>query len=151
MLFIGQLPPLLVCDVACDDEVPEEVLALDVFEAPLVVAVVAEVESSDSPESPDDAAVLVLVELAATVWVVVAACPSCQARTPPSDSIAATLSAVAALRARAARGLRLGRAAPARGRGLGAGESTDSAEVEVGCSSMTVKVRTGGERAARDG
>jgi hypothetical protein len=97
-LSIGQLPPLLVCDVACDDEVPEDVLALDdVFElAPLVVAVVAEVVSSDSPESSDDEAVLDLVELA--VCVVVAAWPSCQASTPPSESIAATLSAVAALR-----------------------------------------------------
>jgi hypothetical protein len=119
-LSIGQLPPLLVCDVACDDEVPEDVLALDdVFELlPLVLAVVADVESSDPPESSDDEAVLVLVELADAVCVVVAACPSCQARTPPSESIAATLSAVAALRARAARGLRLGRAAPARERGL---------------------------------
>jgi hypothetical protein len=79
-LSIGQLPPLLVCDVACDDVVPEEVLDADeevlddVFElAPLVVAVLAEVVSSDSPESSDDEAVRVLVELAATVCVVVAA------------------------------------------------------------------------------
>jgi hypothetical protein len=64
-----------VCDVACDDDVLEDVLALDdVFElAPLVVAVVPEVVSSDSPESSDDEAVLDLVELAATVCVVVAA------------------------------------------------------------------------------
>jgi hypothetical protein len=77
-LSIGQLPPLLVCDVACDDDVLEDVLALDdVFElAPLVVAVVAvvaEVVSSDSVESSDDGAVFALVELAATVCVVVAA------------------------------------------------------------------------------
>jgi len=136
-----------VCDVACDDVVPDDVLALDDgFElVPLVVAAVADVESSDSPESSDDVAVLVLFELAAAIWVVVAACPSCQASTPPSESIAATLSAVAALRARAARGLRLGRPAPTRARETvregGVGES--------GCSSMTVTVRMAGERAVR--
>jgi hypothetical protein len=139
---MGQLPPLLVCDVACDDVVPEDEVPEDVFElAPLVVAVVADVESSDSPDSPDDEAVLVLVELAATVCAVVAACPSRQASTPPSESIAATLSAVAALRARAARGLRLRRPAPTRAMG----------EVEAVCSSMTVTVRTGGECADRGG
>src|SRR4051794_1329243 len=113
-LSMAQLPPLLVCDVTdCDD-------------------VVADDDAVDEPLEVD------LVELADAVWVAVAACPSCQASAPPSESIAATLSAVAALRARAARGLRLPRVV--RGRGLSVG-------MTVG-SSMTVKLRTGGERVA---
>lgn len=102
-------------------------------------------ESSDSPDSPDSreeapVAELRVLELAAAVCVVVARCPSCQASTPPSESMLATLSAAATLRARAARGLRRGR--PARvGAGVGVGID----------SSMTVNVRTGGERVARAG
>ncbi len=71
-----------------------------------------------------------LCELAAAV-VVVVLCPSRQARTPPRESVAATLRAVASLRARAARGAR-------RRRDLGA----------VG-SSMPVNVRRAGEATAR--
>lgn len=137
-----------MCDVTdCDDGVPDDVLALEeVLElVPLVVAVVAEVESSDSPESSDsrddELFEVDFVEVADAVWVVVAAWPSCQASAPPSESIAATLSAVAALRARAARGLRVRGAVPGRERSGG---------MAVG-SSMTVTVRTGGERVARAG
>jgi hypothetical protein len=160
-LLIAQLPPLLVCEVTDRDLVPDDVALDDVLElVPLVVPAVDAVELSDSPDSRessdsrDDVRVLVLAavvplalvpELAAAVWVVVADCPSCQASAPPSESIAATLSAVTALRVRAARGLRLGRPAPpARGTGVGLESGT-------GCSSMSVTVRTGGERAARDG
>jgi hypothetical protein len=78
--------------------------------------------------------------LAAAVCVVAALKPSRQASAPPSESMVATLSAVAALRARAARGLRRGRPG---GVGTGAGLSV--------CSSMTTKVRTRGERSARGG
>jgi hypothetical protein len=115
---------VLVCDET-DDEL-EPVLEVEAWDSR---------PSPDSPDSPDSRDVvpeLRVFELAA-VWVVeVVVCPSCQARTPPSESIVATLRAVTALRARAARGLR-------RGRGVG---------VEIR-SSMTVKVRRGGERAAR--
>jgi hypothetical protein len=113
-----------VCDVAdCDDVV----LALDDALVLLLESLVV-------------AAVSVLFELAAAVWVVlVAACPSCQASTPPSESIAATLTTVTALRARAARGLRLGR--PAR--------AVAVREWGTGCSSMTTTVRRSGEREAR--
>ena len=78
--------------------------------------------------------------LAAAVCVVAALKPSRQASAPPSESMVATLSAVAALRARAGRGLRRGRPG---GVGTGAGLSV--------CSSMTTKVRTRGERSARGG
>ena len=77
---------------------------------------------------------------------VVVACPSRQASAPPSESIVATLSAVAALRARAARGLRRGRP-----RSHGGGERVGGAGGSGVGSSMTVNVRTGGERAARGG
>jgi hypothetical protein len=73
---------------------------------------------------------VVELEPAAAVRGLVALGWSRQASTPPSDSIEAMLIAVAALRARAARGLR-------RGRGMGVG------------SSMGVTVRTTGERPAR--
>jgi hypothetical protein len=79
----------------------------------------------------DDALLDVDLVLAA-VCVVVAVGWSRHASTPPSESIAATLIAVAALRAPAARGVRRRR------RG----------EVRVG-SSMTVNVRTSGERLTR--
>jgi hypothetical protein len=69
--------------------------------------------------------------LALAVDVVVALGPSRHASTPPSESSAATLSAVAVLRAPAARGRRRRRAG-----------------VAVG-SAMTVNVRTLGERPAR--
>jgi hypothetical protein len=117
-LPIGQLPLVVVCEVVAvdDDEVDADA---SVDEAVLVVALV-------------DARFV----LAAAVWVVVALCPSCQAMTPPSESIVATLRAAAALRARAARGLRRGR----RRRGV------------VGvCSSMATTLRTPDERSARAG
>ena len=88
ILPIGQLPPVLVCDsvvVDCDDVV--EVGAL----VPPVVVV-----------APLD--VLPVLAAAAVDDVVVALWPSRQASAPPSESIVATLRAVAALRARAARG-----------------------------------------------
>jgi hypothetical protein len=89
----------------------------------------------------DDAVVLVValalvllafVLEAAVCEVMVVVSPSRHASTPPSESIDATLSAVAAFRAREARGVRRGR------------------EVRVG-SSMTVNVRTSGERPPRTG
>jgi hypothetical protein len=152
-LLIGQLPPLDVCEVTlCVDEVPDEVVAEEDEELVVegvVVVVVADVESSDSVLSSDDEAEdvddeeLDLVAALAAVWVV-AAWPSCQASTPPSDSIEATLRAAAARRARAARGLRRGRRPGARGGVTGAvGEAV--------CSSMRVNVRTGGERSSRAG
>jgi hypothetical protein len=79
-----------------------------------------------------DAVLLAFVLEAAVCELVLVVAPSRQASTPPSESIDATLSAVAAFRARAARGLR-------RGRGVGVG------------SSMTMKVRTSGERPPRTG
>jgi hypothetical protein len=120
---------VLVCDwvvVDCDD-------APDVLPAVVVVA-------DDESSSSDDVLELLDTLAAAAVDVVVVALwPSRHANTPPSESIVATLSAVAALRARAARGLRRPMVAR-RADGGGA----------VG-SSMTVTVRTGGERAARAG
>jgi hypothetical protein len=136
IVLTGQLPLVLVCVVTDCDDVP-------VFDDVPTVAR----ESSDSPDSCDAvdrldvAPLLRVLELAAAVWVVVADCPSCHASTPPSESIDAMLSAVTALRARAARGLRRGRPAPARETGLGVGVR----------SSMAVTVRTGGERPARAG
>jgi hypothetical protein len=95
MFDTAQLPLVVVCDV----EAPE----LDAVDG-----AVARAPSSDSrPVAPLDAVVADERVLAAAVWVV--ALPSCHASTPPSESIAATLNAVAALRALAARGLRLGR------------------------------------------
>ena len=121
-----------------DELVLDDVLALDV-DAPV------DDESSESSDPLDVELLLAFcaVELAAAVEVVTVPCPSCQASTPPSESIAATLRAVAALRARAARGFRRGRAVPPRVAGVGVGEGV--------CSSMTMNVRTGRERAARGG
>ena len=97
----------------------------------LVCATAAASDASDDDDSDedevadevDDDEVLEPVELvcvlvsAADAWVgVVVACPSRQAIAPPSESIVATLRAVAALRAPAARGLRRGRRAPSSGR-----------------------------------
>ena len=73
---------------------------------------------------------LVRFALAVAVGVVVADWPSRQANTPPSASMAATLSAAAARRARAARGRRRGRWARVR-----------VVRSTVG-SSMTANVRT---------
>ena len=135
---------MLVCDsvvVDCDD-----VVALDdVSELAPTVVVVAEVASSESLVELDELEALVPLEVlpvlaaAAVDDVVVALWPSRQASAPPSESIVATLSAVAALRARAARGLRRPRVVRRAGGGGAVG------------SSMTVNVRTGGERAARGG
>jgi hypothetical protein len=116
-----------VCDVTedeSDDVLSGDELALDAAPALAcaAVAVLAEVRS----------------EVAAAVGVAVVLWPSRQASAPPSESIAATLIAVAAFRARAARGVRFRRRSCA-------GRSCS------GCSSMTVNVRTGGEWVARAG
>jgi hypothetical protein len=89
---------VLVCDwvvVDCADDVS---VAEEVEEAAVaaVVAVVAVVVV------PLD----VVLVLAATACVVVALCPSRHASAPPIESMVATLNAVAALRAPAARGRR---------------------------------------------
>jgi len=136
---MAQLPPLDVCEVTrADDEVFDEV-------AVVAVVAVADDESSSDSFSPDDDAAeveeLAFVALAA-VWVV-AAWPSCQASTPPSESIDATLSAAAALRARAAFGLRR-RRAPA---DLG----TTGAGVRSVESFMPATLRTAGEQSSRAG
>jgi hypothetical protein len=144
MVPIAQLPLVLVCDVALCVEVFELELA-----AVVAVAAVADVDSSDSDESPesldvfvDDVALLRLVAAAAVWLVVVVVTPSRHASTPPSESMVATLSTVAALRARAARGLRRGREGACVGR----------AGVVVACSSsMTATVRMGGEASTRAG
>src|SRR5690242_12905181 len=94
ILSMGQLPPVLVCELVPDDD--GDVVALV---AP--VALVADFDSSESPdedEVDDEAVVLDFVLLAATDCVVVALCPSRQASTPPSESMVATLTAVATLR-----------------------------------------------------
>jgi len=106
----------------------------DVVAVVPLVALLADFESSDSPdddEVDDEAVVLDFVLLAATDCVVLALCASRQASTPPSESMVATLTAVATLRAPAALGLRRWRVGGAVG------------------SSMPVTVRTGGERRAR--
>jgi hypothetical protein len=130
---MGQLPLVDVCDVTRWDD---ELEGLGVVLVVAVVALVAEAssDSSDSRDSLDDVPPPLVLGLAAAVCVVVAACPSCQASRPPSESMEAMLNAAAALRDRAARGLRDRRA--------GAGGE------EVG-SSMPVNVRTRGERPAR--
>jgi hypothetical protein len=76
----------------------------------------------------------------AVVCVVAGLNPSRHASAPPSESIAATLNAVAALRARAARGFRRRRRG---GVGNGAG-------LPLG-SSMSRNVRTCGERPVKGG
>lgn len=132
-----------MCDVVVPELAFDDVLALEA------------VESSDSEfeELVPDVAPVALVAaavdlvLAAAAWVVLALWPSCQARTPPSESMAATLSAAAALRAPAARGLRRpgGRA----GTRVGTREGV-VAEVGV-CSSMSTTVRIAHEGVARAG
>lgn len=140
---------MIVCEVEAPE--PDAVDAEDEAEdeeVPLEVA--ARAPSSDSrsdspfdePEADADADDLVL---AAAVWVVVALW-SCHASTPPSESIAATLSTVAVLRALAARGLR-------RGRGRG-GTLVRGAGPRVGegvCSSMAANLRIVREGRARTG
>ena len=80
--------------------------------------------------------VVVLLFVLAAIWIVVALCPSRQAMTPPSDTMVATLRAAAALRARAARGLRRRR----------------SGRAVVGvCSSMARNVRVPDEGSDRGG
>ncbi len=105
ILPIGQLPPVLVCDSdVVDCVVDDDVLALDdvsdvsaVGEVTVVAVVAAAVVDDVVPLF-----VPVLVVAAAAV-VVDALCPSRHARAPPMESIVATLSAVAALRAPVAR------------------------------------------------
>ena len=133
---------MLVCDwvvVDCEDVADvvdvSEVSVLALL-APTVV-VVAEVESSESLDALVPLDAFLVLAAAAVDDEVVALWPSRQARAPPSESIVATLSAVAALRARAARGLRRPRVVRRAGGGGAVG------------SSMTVNVRTGGERDAR--
>jgi hypothetical protein len=117
-----------VCDWTVDDEDVDDVD--DVAESSDVFA---DVLSSSLPLELADV-VFALFVAEAAVWVVVALWPSRQAMTPPSDSIVATLSAAAALRARAARGLRRGRR---RGGAVGVG------------SSMATNVRMPDEQPAR--
>jgi hypothetical protein len=98
---IDQLP-LVVVWVAVGAVVVVARLAVeDCDEVPDVVAPADTDEDEDVPDA-EPAVTCVMVVL----W------PSCQARAPPSESMAVTLSAVAAMRARAARGLRRGRRAP---------------------------------------
>jgi hypothetical protein len=101
--------------VVCDTTLPD-----DDVDAVALVAPVEVVEVAPAP--------FVLV---AAIWVVVVSCPSRHAIAPPSESMAATLRAVAALRAPAARGAR-------RGRG-----------VAVAGSSMVVTLRMAREWSAR--
>jgi hypothetical protein len=128
---------VVVCDWTVDDEDVDDVdVVAEVEEVALVVEssdVLADVLSSSLPLELADV-VFALFVAEAAVWVVVALWPSRQAMTPPSESIVATLSAAAALRARAARGLRRGR----RVRGA----------VGVG-SSMATNVRMPDEQPAR--
>jgi hypothetical protein len=137
---IVQLPLVLVCDVTvCDEElVPELEADDDVVPLPDVVA---DVPLELVPLDDVPLELVPLDEVADAVCAAVEANPSCHARTPPSESIDATLSAVTALRARAARGLRRGRGVPARRTGVSVG---------VG-SSMAENLRTCGERAPRAG
>jgi hypothetical protein len=129
---------VLVCEVAAALVVGDVVAVAAAVPLVALDALDDEVlsESSDDVEADVDDEVRVLD--AAVCVAVVALRPSRHASTPPSDSIDATLSAVAAFRARAARGLR--RARPGR-RGGGVGVR----------SSMSTKVRTGRERPIRTG
>jgi hypothetical protein len=124
---------VVVCEVVEPEVVaPEEValLAFELLDVSEVVAAVDEAESSSDSVFeelvPDTVAVVDLV-LAAAACVDVALW-SCQARTPPSDTMAATLSAAAALRALAARGLRFpaSRVGTRRGAGPGVGVAVGS-------------------------
>ncbi len=101
----------------------------------------SEDDSSDSFD--DDAVALARLVLAAAVWVVAVLRPSCQARTPPRESMLATLSAAAARRAFAARGLRLpgDRTGGVRGGGVREGV----------CSFMATNLRIAREGPARAG
>jgi hypothetical protein len=138
--------------VVCDVEAPEvdavdaadAVDAVDAADEVVPLDVVTRSPSSDSPLDSrlDDADDLVL---AAAAWVVVALW-SCHASTPPSESMAATLSTVAALRAFAARGLRVGRGPGGTFRGR-AGSSLG----EGVCSSMAANLRMVREGVARTG
>ena len=99
---------MVVCDVTVwddeSDDVLDDVVALEVLVLG-VVATVVDVVSSESLEL-DPVLVLAALLVLAAVWVAeVFVNPSRHASTPPSESIVATLSAVAALRARAPRGL----------------------------------------------
>ena len=79
------------------------------------VVALAAVESSESLVEVDALVPLDVLPVLAAATVddeVVALWPSRQASAPPSESIVATLRAVAALRARAARGLRRPRVVP---------------------------------------
>ena len=130
-LSMGQLPLVVVWAVALVDEVLDDVVELTRSTA-LVVA--------GGRVAGPEAVVLVRFAAAVAVGVVVAACPSCQASTPPSESIGGD----------AERGR--GPAGPGRaGRGAG-GRWARVRDVRstVG-SSMTANVRTGSERAARGG
>jgi hypothetical protein len=144
-----QLPLVVVCEVVAPEEVALlAVELLELLEVPEVVAAVEAEPSSDSvfeEVAPDTVAAFDLVLTAAVCADV--ALWSCQASTPPSDTMAATLSAAAALRALAARGLRFpaGRAGTRRGAGPGWGVAVGS------CSFMSTKVRTPDEGVARAG
>ena len=112
---------MVVCETTLSDDDVDADADADVE----AVALVAPVEVVDVVSAP-----FVLV---AAIWVVVVSGPSCHAIAPPSESIAATLRAVAALRAPAARGVRRRRE-----RGVG-----------VAGSSMAVNLRMARERSAR--
>jgi hypothetical protein len=131
---------VVVCEVTlCVDDVFDEVELDDVV---FDVVAVADDVSSDAP-SPDDEVfdAVDFVVVRAAFCAVALVRPSCHASTPPSDSIEATLSAAAALRARAAFGLRRRRAAPAR--------VAAERVVVWSCSFMSTTVRIGGERTSR--
>jgi hypothetical protein len=135
-LSIGQLPLVVVCAVASVVEDPDEVddddvLDVDVEVDGVVVLVVAPVAAV--------AVVRLAAAVAVAVGVVVADRPSRQANTPPNVSVAATLSAAAARRARTARGRR-----------RGGWRRVADVRSTVG-SSMTTTVRTAHEGASRAG
>jgi hypothetical protein len=132
--------------VVCEVVVPELVVPELVVIADDVLLEVSDVDAAFDAEVeelvPDVVAPVALV-LAAAVCVAVALCPSRHAITPPRESIAATLSAAAALRALAARGLRR----PSRRVGTRGGVL-----VGVGaCASMSTTVRIADEGLARTG
>jgi hypothetical protein len=131
-LLIAQLPLVVVWASTVDDELDVfDDVDDDVVEAELDVDVVAVVDPLSLLPLELDA--LLAVFVAAALWVAVALSPSRHAMRPPRESMPATLSAAAALRARAARGLRCGRGA-----------------VGIG-SSMKTNLRIGDERATRVG
>jgi hypothetical protein len=131
------VPALLVSELLAPELVVDDVAA-----SSDEVAVLEPVESSSDAVFVEAALTVALV-LVAAVCAVPALWLSCQASTPPRESIAVTLSAAAALRALAARGLRRP------GRGVG---PRRAAPAGVGvCSSMSKKVRTPDEGVARAG